>query len=415
MIEIKFLGGAGEVGKSAVLIDNGVEKFIFDYGVNVQTGASPIETKLNLDGVFITHAHLDHSGFSPNLYKRGYTGSVYMTPPTFDLASILLHDSAKLQKRLNREPHFLVSHIKKMEQMIELFNPKEIIEFENSTIKFHDAGHIPGSVTILLETKGKKILYTGDIQFIDTKLMKAAFDDYKDIDVLISESTYSYKNHPDRKELENRLREIIQYTFYNNGITILPAFAVGRTQELLVILHDLGFPIYLDGMGIDATMKILDHPNCIRDAKKLRESFSHVRKIQKSFERPRVMENPCVIITTAGMLNGGPVDYYIRNLYNREDCSLVLTGYQVEGTKGRTLLDTGKYVNSDIDVRLKMNVEFLDFSAHTDHDHLIKFYEKISPGKILVMHGDRTEEFAEELRLRGFDAQAPKNGDKIDV
>jgi len=253
------------------------------------------------------------------------------------------------------------------------------------------------------------------VKFIDTQLMSGAETDFRDIDILISESTYSYTNHPDRKSLEDSLKKIVQETVYGGGICVIPAFAVGRTQEMLMILHKLGFPIYVDGMGIRATEAILRHPKSIKDFKTLQHAFSFARKVSGARDRERVTEEPCIILTTAGMLNGGPVVHYISKLYNRPDCSLILTGYQVPGTAGRELLDTGKFVHEDLKVKPRMRIEFLDFSAHTDHDHLLEFYKKVNPEKIVLIHGERTEEFAEELRGLGFEVFAPKNGEKLEV
>ncbi len=415
MIEIRFLGGCGEVGKLGMLIDTGVEKFLWEYGIKVQTGEKPIEPSVNLDGIFVSHAHLDHSGLLPKLYRLGYDGPLYSDPATLDLLSILLRDSLKIQKRSGEPLDYLLVDIKNLERNTRFLRANEKEDFVTSSVEFHSAGHIPGSVMVLLESGGKRILFTGDVKFIDTQLMEGAQTKFKGIDVLISESTYSYTNHPERKSLEESLKKIVQETVYGGGICVIPAFAVGRTQELLLILHELGIPIYLDGMGIRATESILRHPKSVKNHKKLEKAFSFARKIKNARERERVIERPCVILTTAGMLNGGPVVYYISMLHERPDCSLVLTGYQVPGTAGRTLLDTGKFTNGEIEVKPKMRMEFLDFSAHTDHDHLIDFYKKVKPKKILIVHGEKTEEFAKELRKLGFDAHAPKNGDRFEL
>jgi putative mRNA 3-end processing factor len=301
--------------------------------------------------------------------------------------------------------------IKHLERNAQFLKAGETQDFTMSSVSFHRAGHIPGSATTLLESRGKRILFTGDIKFLDTKLMAGADTDFKDIDVLISEATYSYTNHPERGAIENALKKIVQETIYGGGVCLVPAFAVGRAQELLLILHELGVPLYIDGMGLRATEAILRHPKSVKDHKALNKAFSHVHKVTMASERDKIIEKPCAIITTAGMLSGGPIIHYISRLYDRTDCSLVLTGYQVPGTAGRTLLDTGKFVTEDIAIKPRMRMEFLDFSAHTDHDHLIEFYRKVKPKKILLVHGEKTAEFAEELKAKGFDAEAPKNGE----
>ncbi len=415
MIEIRFLGGCREVGRMGMLIDTGTEKFLWEYGINVQTYEKPLEPEINLDGVFVSHAHLDHSGLLPQLYRLGYDGPLYCDPATLDLLSILLRDSLKLQKRSGEPLDYTLGDIKKLERKTRFLRAGEKEDFVSSTVEFHHAGHIPGGVMPLLECRGKRILFTGDVKFIDTQLMSGAETDFRDIDILISESTYSYTNHPDRKSLEDSLKKIVQETVYGGGICVIPAFAVGRTQEMLMILHKLGFPIYVDGMGIRATEAILRHPKSIKDFKTLQHAFSFARKVSGARDREGVTEEPCIILTTAGMLNGGPVVHYISKLYNRPDCSLILTGYQVPGTAGRELLDTGNFVHEDLKVKPRMRIEFLDFSAHTDHDHLLEFYKKVNPEKIVLIHGERTEEFAEELRGLGFEVFAPKNGEKLEV
>ncbi|NIO19462.1 MAG: MBL fold metallo-hydrolase [Candidatus Aenigmarchaeota archaeon] len=415
MIEIRFLGGCTEVGKLGMLIDTGSEKFLWEYGISVQSGEKPIQPKTNLDGAFVSHAHLDHSGMLPQIYRLGYDGPLYCDPATLDLLSILLRDSLKLQKREGGPLDYLMQDIKKLERNVRFLRVNEKEDFVTSSVSFHNAGHIPGSVMPLLENGGKRILFTGDVKFIETQLMVGAQTKFKDIDLLISESTYSYTNHPDRKSLETSLKKIVQETVHGGGICLIPAFAVGRTQELLMILYELGVPIYIDGMGIRATEAILRHPKNVKDHKTLQKAFSRAHKVERGTNRDRITESPCVILTTAGMLNGGPVVHYISRLYERPDCSLIFTGFQVPGTAGRTLLDTGKFVHEDIEVRPRMRMEFLDFSAHTDHDHLVQFYKKVKPKKILLVHGEKTNEFAKELQKQGFDAHAPKNGETIEV
>ena len=415
-MELKFLGGCREVGKSSILVDTGKEKFVMDHGIEVQEGHSPMQPPLNLDGVIITHAHLDHSGFVPGLYSRGYGGRTFATPATFDLSHMLLEDSLKVQKKRGMQPGFSSQDIKRMGRKEKIMNFNDPHEFGSSTVELFSAGHIPGAAMVKIESRGKNLLYTGDIKFINTDFMFGADTNVGEVHTLISESTYSYKNHPKRSELKSKLLEIVESTCHNGGVTLLPAFAVGRTQELLLILKDIEFPIYVDGMGIRAADRMLSHPKSFLNAGKLRSALDNAHCIRKNPERKEAVSQPSVIITTAGMLQGGPVSFYISRLAQRKDSSMILTGYQVEGTAGRNLLETGVYDNGEMSVKPEFPIHFMDFSAHTDRDHLIKFYKELSPEKIILVHGDRTQEFAEEMKEQhGFDAVAPANGDTLSV
>jgi len=415
MVEITFLGGTREVGRMGILLETSGKRILWEYGVNVQTMDVPKKAELPLDAVFVTHAHLDHSGYLPALYKEGYEGSVCATSVTFDLMSLLLRDALKVQSKRGLKLLFMPHDIEKMERLKRIVRFGEEIEIDDALITVHNAGHIPGAVSFVLEAEGKRILYTGDIKFLDTRLVSGAELHFKDIDIVITECTYSYKNHPDREKLIDRIREIAQETVYNNGILLLPCFAVGRTQELLINLYDLGLPIYLDGMGIDATEIILNHPEYIKNPSELRKAFSKARKVVRPKDRNEAVRNACIIITTAGMMNGGPISFYMKKLHNKENCSLVTTGYMVEGTVGRTLMDTGRYIADGLDVRPKMHMEFLDLSAHTDHDHIVRFLEKLSPEKIFLVHGEYNPEFEKELKSMGFDAYSPEMGEKVRV
>jgi putative mRNA 3-end processing factor len=414
-MELKFLGGCREVGKSAILLNTGKEKFLLDYGIEVQEGRRPIDPPMDLDGVLITHAHIDHSGFVPALYSRGYQGRVFATPATFDIAHMLLEDSLKVQKKRGMTPGFSAQDIRRMGKREKIMNFRDPHEIGSSTVELLSAGHIPGAASVSVRSRGKHVFYTGDVKYIPTDLMPGADTDVTDVDVLISESTYSYKNHPDRCKLKEKLLSIIDETCHNDGITLLPAFAVGRTQELLVMLKHIKFPIYMDGMGIRATDRILSHPKSFMCPKDLGNAFRRAHWIRRQPEREQAVKEPCVIITTAGMLQGGPVGFYIQRLAGRKDCAVVLTGFMVEGTPGRHLLETGIYKNDEMDVKPQFPVHSLDFSAHTDRSHLIKFYKRLNPEKIFLVHGDRTQEFAKELNDMGFRVLAPKNDDTFQV
>ncbi len=415
MIEIKALGGAGEVGRSCFLVDTGVEKFLLDYGMNVQSFTTPMQPPINLDAAFISHAHLDHCGLSPELYKRGYSKNIFVTKPTLELSTLLLNDAIKIQTRKGQTPFYGSRDIQTLRKKAKQLEFGQQIEFTKTTVEFRDAGHIPGSATVLLDTGKKRLLYTGDLNYSENALMKAADKNYKDIDALVIESTYSYKNHPDRKKLANTLRENVKRVLENKGTVLLPSFAVGRTQEILIMVSDLGFPVYLDGMGKDATKIALRNPSFINNPEKLKKAFGKAHKVEDARDRKHILDKPCIIIASAGMLQGGPIHHYIKKLKDQKDCLIALTGYQVEGTAGRTLLDAKRFVSNGVEFDVKMEIQFMDFSAHIGRDDLFKFIEDVNPKKIIPVHGEFIPEFIAELKDKGFDAIGMKNGDTVKV
>jgi len=412
--KVRFLGSGREVGRSAILVDAG-ERYVFDYGVNVQTMEIPIAPPPDTRCVFLSHAHLDHSGALPTLYACGYECRTYMTQTTQRLSEMLLNDSLKVQRLRGGDPGFSAEDIVKTLQHSQAVPFDRPFNVGHAVATFHDAGHVPGSASVLLEACGKRMLYTGDINFMDTALMRSAYKDFEDIDVLITECTYSYKNHPDRSKLAEELRKRVKATVDGGGIALLPAFAVGRAQETLLSVTPSGVPVLMDGMGIDATRIVIHLAENLASAKRLSNDFEKAKKIRRQSQRSSAVEKPAAIITTSGMLQGGPVGFYIDRLHARRDCSLTLLGYQVEGLPGRTLMDTGRYVTDAIDVKPEMDVRFMDFSSHASRDDLLYFIRKLSPQKILLFHGERATEFAAELKGMGFDAAAPANGDSVPI
>ncbi|MFH1364207.1 MAG: MBL fold metallo-hydrolase, partial [Candidatus Aenigmatarchaeota archaeon] len=340
---------------------------------------------------------------------------IYANPLTLDLTYMLLYDSLNVQKKKGEAPHFSVHDIRKMEHLDVPMNNKEPIEFKTTTAQLRHAGHVPGASSILLDNNGKRVVFTGDINFSDTSLMKGADTNYTDISAVICESTYHYKNHPPREELAKQLKEKAQETLLNGGTVMLPSFALGRTQEMLLIMQDLGFPVYLDGMGKEATKMILNHPESVYNYKKLKAAFGAARKVKTKSDRSKALKKPSIIITTAGMLNGGPINFYIKKLHKQENCSLIMTGFQVPGTVGHTLMHTGRYVNEGLDIKPKFSIDFMDFSAHCGRDDLLNYLKKVNPEKVFPVHGENTEDFAKELKQMGFNAHAPENGERVNI
>jgi len=407
MIELTFLGAMGCVGASAVLVDTGNEKLMLDYGVKVseRPHVFPLPVEGKVDAILLTHSHLDHSGALPILSRNGVP--IYSLKVNKPLAELLLNDSIKVSHEegisLPFDKNDVVTTINNFKQV----EYKKELKIHKTRINFLDAGHIPGSAMIYLENE-KKILYTGDFNTLETRLVKACEKKLPETDVLITECTYSDRDHPNRKRQEKELLKLVDATLAKDGIALIAAFAIARAQEILLVLNSKGidYPCYLDGMAKKATTILIKNKAC-KDCEKLDEALENVKYINTAKQRKKAIKQPGVIVTTSGMLHGGPIVWYLKRLYKKENCSLILTGFQVEGTPGKTLLETGRFIYDSLDLEVKMLVRKFDFSAHVGRSDLIKFIKRINPEKVFCVHGDHTEEFAFELKEMGFDAVAP--------
>ena len=425
-MNLKFLGAAGEVGRSGVIFDTGREKMLFDYGIKIVSQAEgplqapkiPMKTNLDLDAVLLSHAHLDHSGFVPNLYNRGYRGPVYSTATTFDLARILLNDSIKLADIRNQQKYFFKKDLATMEKNEYRVTYGQQFYVGKSSVGIYDAGHIPGSVTFHVNAGEKKVVYSGDINTRDTELLRKLEPVRDETDVLIMESTYGSREHPPRDEQEKKLAQAVRDTMDGGGTAMVPCFAVGRAQEVLLILQKYGldeYPIYLDGMAVAATKIIMKYPELIRDSRKMNEILSRTKMVYNNKQRAGIVKKPSIIVTTSGMLNGGPIAYYLERLHERMDCSLTMTGFQVPGSAGHNLLNTGRYVTETDDMNIKCKVNFIDLSAHAGRSDLFDYVKDMDPEKVFVIHGDSCKKFAGELKERGYDAHAPELDETCEI
>jgi len=413
---IKCLGGFREVGRNAVLLD-GKEKVLLEFGVEVETGETPLNPG-RVDQLVLTHPHLDHSGSIPSLYKKRGP-PLYATAATLDQAHLLHKDSIKVAKIKGRSPLFTEADIERMKSAENVITYGQAVEAGNARLSFFEAGHVPGSAMCIVEMDRKRIMYTGDFNTRSSNLLTGATVPKVDsVDVLLMESTYSSKDHPPRAEVEKKLQDLVSETIANKGIAVIPVFAVGRAAEVLLSLGKLvkKYNVYMDGMAREATGIALKYPELLRDPKMLEHALNDIRLIYNEDDRNKILNEPSVIITTGGCLEGGPIIHYLKRLYTRSECSLIFTGFQIPRTAGRYLMDTGRYVTEGVDLKVKMGMHFLDFSAHAGRSQLLKFVQDLSPRKVVCMHGDYCERFATELRGRfGIEAVAPKNGDVIKI
>ena len=413
-MKVCIKGGGKEVGRTAVLVKD-KKTFLLDYGLKpLPKGVEfPLQINEELDAVFLSHGHLDHVGALPLLRKNI---PIYGNEITSHFIRLLLTDTLKIARQEN---YFIGFDEEDIKTVLRLFQPIDYgdeIKIGDVTVKMMDAGHIPGSYMFLLEGT-KSLLYTGDFKLSDTRLVKGAKIDVE-TDILVMESTYSEKNHPDRKEEEERLIEFINETLDNNGVMLMPSFAISRSQEILLILNEYGIktPIFIDGMAASATDIINAYPELQRNYNSLKKAIQRLDiRYVEPHHRKKIIRQPCIIIAGSGMLEGGAVLEYIKRLHDKENCSIALTGFQIPGTAGHSLITTGKMNLDGREIRVKASVKQFDLSSHASRDELFELVEKVNPEKVLCIHGDRTEKFAEELKERGFDASSPDTNCYIDL
>ncbi|WP_205804317.1 MBL fold metallo-hydrolase [Methanolobus halotolerans] len=412
-MNLKFKGACREVGRSAVLVD---DRIMLDYGLKPGENTLYPLNGSRPEAVLVSHAHLDHAGAVPNLMD--IAPEVFMTPPTFELASMLAKDTLKIADKKRQDAAFDTTDLSRFMEKTKRLDPG--IEFHTHGYKaqFFDAGHIPGATSIYLEGKdSKSLFYTGDINTLDTRLVSGAAD-FPDADTLIIESTYFGEEHLPRKEIEKAFIDSLRDTLDMGGNVIIPAFAIGRTQEILMLLDAHGIRAYVDGMGVAAYKLMMKYPHYLRNPAHLKRAFGHATMVA-GIKRNRVPLESSVIVTTAGMLNGGPVMYYLKKLFKDPKSKILITGYQVEGTNGRMALDNGVIENDGVIQQLGIKVEQYDFSAHCGDRELKAIVSEFcnrGTEHVFTMHGEDTECFAEWIRAEtGVDAHAPELGEEFTV
>jgi putative mRNA 3-end processing factor len=410
-MNIRFLGGAREVGRSAILVN---DRLLLDYGMLTGNPPQfPVEAP-DPDAVVVSHGHLDHVGAIPSLLSGDRRPPIHWTPPTRELALTLARDTLKLHGGTYDCP-FTEEEVRRVTQVSETHGYRETFEAAGHEITFYNAGHIPGSAHVLVDDGDTRLFYTADFHTDDQRLVSASTA-RPDADVVICESTYSDVEHDPRHQIEERFVESVRTTVWEGGTVVVPAFAIGRTQEMLLVCAANNIDCYVDGMGKQVTKMLRRHPEFVRDGDALRRAKSNARFVTgRDGQRKRIAAQNTVIVTTSGMLSGGPAMTYIPEVRSNPTNKITLTGYQVEGTPGRSLLETG---SAEIDGRVmpvSARVEWYDFSAHADRRGLMELLSEYEDTRVLINHGDRCQMFADELADDGFDASAPELGHEVVV
>lgn len=424
-IRVTYLGAGREVGRSAILLQTPESRILLDCGINVAAEAQPYphletpEFRLEeLDAIILSHAHIDHSGFIPYLYKMGFKGPTYCTEPTRDITALLQLDMVKIQIGDGKNPIYTSEDIKEFVKHTITLNYEEVTDITPDVrLTFYNAGHILGSAMIHLHIGNglHNILYTSDLKFGKTRLLSPAAIEFPRLETLMIESTYGGKENIQHTEnVDDVLSDIIVTTIKRKGKILLPTLGSGRAQEVIVLVQQLinnkdieQIPIYIDGLVWDITAIYTAYPEYLNSTirqdllTKKNNPFlaENIKRIGSQKERQELVEEegPCIIIATSGMLVGGPSVFYLKELVENPRNSLVFSCYQGEGTLGKRILSGATEFNylegSRIEtVQIKMEVHRIELSSHSDRKELIDFVKRCSPRpkKVIINHGEGT-------------------------
>ncbi len=423
-VRLTFLGGARQVGRSCILLQTPNSKILLDCGIDVASYGSekfpsfdiPEFDITQLDAVIISHAHLDHVGLLPYLYKMGYKGPAYMTLPTRDISALLSLDFIGVAYKQAAQPLFDSKDIKEMVKHSICVNYNEVTDITpDLRLTFYNSGHVLGGALVHLNigNGSHNLLYTGDFKYARTRLLEPAIANFPRVESVITESTYGSKNDilPPRKETEAKFLQMVNETIEKKGKVLIPELGLGHAQETLLRVEEamrtgelLKVPMYVDGMIWDINAIHTTYPDFLSN--KVRSQifqdqnpfvsniFSRVGSPQ---ERKEVIEGgPCIVIATSGMLVGGASVEYFKHFAENKNNLMIMSCYQGPGSLGRQLQDGERTVTvEDADgkrtIKVNMRIELLTgLSPHAGRNELLSFFNNIrpKPKRIIINHGE---------------------------
>ena len=422
------LGGVKQVGRSCFIVVTPESKIMLDCGLNPgENSELSSYPRLdwfnfdlhNLDAIVISHAHIDHQGFLPALFKYGYKGPVYCTEPTLPLMSLLQMDSVKIAKNTGSYCPYEIRDINEMiKHCITLPYGKPTDISPDITITLNNAGHIMGSATVHLNISGiHNILYSGDYKYAKTQLLDSAISLYHRVETLITESTYGNTSDvmPNQSVVYKSFSDTVNQTLRSGGKVLIPVPAVGRAQEIMLVIDKemregrlVESPIYIEGMISEASAIHMSFAHYL--GQDIRRSvaqgnnpfesdyFTVVNGIGK---RDDVLndENPAIIMATSGMLEGGPSVEYFKQIAPDKNNKIIFVSYQINGTLGRRVLDGTMNEVSMLDhqgkvkvIPIRCSTQKIDgFSGHSDFNQILGFIHKVKPKRVLVNHGEKSK------------------------
>jgi KH/beta-lactamase-domain protein len=423
-VRLTLLGSAREVGRSCLLLQTPNSKVMLDCGINVASHGKdrfpyfdiPEFDIRHLDAIILSHAHLDHVGMLPYIYKMGYKGPVYMTSPTVDLAALLCLDFIGVAYKQASAPLYSSKDIKEMVKHTVVLNFNEVTDITpDIRITFYNSGHALGSAMVHFNIGNglHNFLYSADYKYARTRLLDPAVTSFPRIESVLTEATYGAKTDilPPRIESEEKMLEIINKTINRGGKVLIPELGLGRAQETMLILEDAikegklkNIPVYIDGMIWDINAIHTAYPDFLSNKVRasifqdknpfVSEIFSRVGSPQ---ERRKVIEGgPCVVLATSGMLVGGASVEYFREFAGNEKNSIVFVCYQGVGSLGRQVQEGLKetkmmFEGHEEDVKINLEVDTIaGLSAHAGRNEIISFFNNMrpKPKRIIINHGE---------------------------
>jgi len=463
-IAIHFLGAVRTVTGSMLVVEADGRRVLVDCGLfqgrrqeaEERNRTLPFDPR-SLDAMILTHAHIDHSGNIPTLVKSGFEGNIFCTAATRDLCSVMLRDSAHVQQKdaefVNKkharkglppvQPLYSVEDATRaMAQFVAVGYERRFFVTKGVTARFRQAGHILGSASVELEvhtpTRTVRIGFTGDLGRKDAPILRDPVP-VENVDILVCESTYGARLHDPYDKAADQLAEVVNRTVARRGKIIVPAFSVGRTQELIYFLHILmeggripEIPIYVDSpLSVNVTEVFRMHPECY-DRETLEfldrhedpfgfRRLRYIRDVEES-KALNVTREPCMIISASGMCEAGRILHHLANNIENERNTILIVGYMAQNTLGRKLVERWQEVKIFGEpYRLKAEVVVLNaFSAHADRDELTAYLEALAPRpeRVFLVHGeeDQTLGLVEHLQHRGFEnVEAPHQGEVMEL
>jgi KH/beta-lactamase-domain protein len=428
-IRITTLGGCKEVGRSSFLLSTPETRILIDCGVTTgaESNGTPylyvpeVSPLSSIDAVVLTHAHLDHCGMIPLLFKYGYDGPVYMTPPTRDLMALLQLDYIEVANREGKRPPYDSALIRETLKHTITLNYGDVTDIApDMRLTFYNSGHILGSAIAHFHIgEGLyNVAFTGDFKYEKTRLFDPAVNQFPRVETVIMESTYGgmHDMQPSRRDAEVELERIIKNTIGRGGKVLIPTFAVGRSQEVMIVLEEAlrkgvidNVPVYLDGMIWEATAIHTTYPEYLN--MELQDMIFHrgqnpflspsFVQVDSSQKREAIMSDPspCIVLATSGMMNGGPVMEYFKQYGADPKNTLIFVGYQAEGTMGRRIQKGWSEIPISTSgktetMKVQMEVATVDgFSGHSDRRQLMEYVKRMDPRpeRIITNHGDENK------------------------